>query len=148
MVQPATDTLLGVKSAPQALLIKSASNSAFLPQPSRSHRSARIKKVGQNNRFVLKNSEVRVNSFPSIDVDRTEGPRRGWIYVAWADQRTTAPGSGTPDILLIKSTDNGATWSSPVRVNNVTTNDQWFPFKHFDRHLIHRRLYSRRQFYG
>ncbi len=85
------------------------------------------KKIGSDNRFVLKNSEVRVNSWPSIDVDRTEGSRRGWIYVAWADQRTTAPGSGTPDILLIKSTDNGLTWSSPVRVNTVTTNDQWFP---------------------
>ncbi len=51
-----------------------------------------------SQRYVLKSSKVRVTSYPSIDVDRSEGSRRGWIYVTWTDGET-------PDVLLIKSTD-------------------------------------------
>jgi len=86
-----------------------------------------------NNRYRLKITQqypngIRVNSFPSIAVDRSGGSRNGTIYVVWADQSTGSPGSGTPDILLIKSTNGGTNWSSPVRVNDVTTGDQWFPW--------------------
>jgi len=82
-----------------------------------------------NGRYRLKPSGIRVNSFPAIAVDRSIGINNGAIYVVWSDQRSISPGSGTPDILLIKSTDSGTTWSSsPVRVNNITTGDQWFPW--------------------
>jgi hypothetical protein len=86
-----------------------------------------------NNRYRLKITQqypngIRVNSFPSIAVDRSGSSNNGSIYVVWADQRSGSPGSGTPDILLIKSTNNGTNWSSPVRVNDVTTGDQWFPW--------------------
>lgn len=63
---------------------------------------------------------------PAIAVDRTNGPRRGRIYVVWPDQRF-----GDPDVLLSFSDDRGDTWSSPVRVNDdVLGNDadQFFPW--------------------
>lgn len=68
----------------------------------------------------------RRNSFPVMDVDRSNGPRRGTIYIAWADGRY-----GDPDILLVRSTDGGETWSAPIRVNDDPLGngaDQWFPW--------------------
>jgi len=83
------------------------------------------------DRWVLKKSPpqyptgVRVDSYPSMAV----GPN-GHIYVAWSDQRTAPPGSGTPDILLTKSTDEGENWLEPVRVNDIVNGDQWSPWIH------------------
>lgn len=54
-----------------------------------------------------------VNTFPTIAVDNSSGPRSGWLYIAFADNR-----NGDCDIFLTKSTNNGANWSAPVRVNN------------------------------
>ena len=54
-----------------------------------------------------------VNTFPTIATDNSSGPRSGWIYVAFADNR-----NGDCDIFLTKSTDEGVTWSAPLRVNN------------------------------
>ncbi len=88
-----------------------------------------VYEIGQwkNPDYCLKSTSsnpygVRVNSFPSMAVD----PNNGVIYVTWADNR-----NGNPDIFLIKSTDQGATWSSnsPTKINNDnTTSDQWFPW--------------------
>lgn len=52
-------------------------------------------------------------TFPSIAVDVSGGPRNGAIYVTWCDSR-----NGDPDIFLIRSTNGGTNWTSPVRVNN------------------------------
>jgi BNR/Asp-box repeat. len=68
----------------------------------------------------------RRNSFPTMDVDRSEGPYKGTIYIAWSDAR-----NGDPDILLVRSTDNGQTWSAPLRVNDDAVGngaDQFFPW--------------------
>lgn len=68
----------------------------------------------------------RRNSFPTMDVDRTTGPNQNNVYIAWSDNR-----SGDPDILLVRSTDGGATWSAPVRVNDdalANGADQFFPW--------------------
>jgi hypothetical protein len=76
----------------------------------------------------LKTSSIRVNSFPWMAVDKTGGPRNGWIYVTWA-QRNLAPAGTDPDICFARSTDAGSTWSTPVRVNDDPLNngrDQWF----------------------
>lgn len=45
---------------------------------------------------------------PGVDVDS------GAIYVAWEEL-----GAGVPKILFRRSTDNGATWGEPVKVNDV-----------------------------
>lgn len=67
---------------------------------------------------------LRVNSFPSSGVDRTEnGVRRGWVYVVYADKS-----SGDADIYLRRSTDNGNSWNA-ARLVNQTSGDgkqQWF----------------------
>jgi len=70
-------------------------------------------------------NSIRVNSFPYIAVDHSYGPRRGWIYITYAAR----PAAGQPpDVYLVKSTDFGATWSAPVKVNSEPANrDQWFP---------------------
>jgi hypothetical protein len=73
---------------------------------------------------------MRVNSFPSMAVDRSGGPNDGNIYICWP-QRNVAPAGSDPDVVLITSTDGGATWSAPVRVNDDPLNngkDQIFPW--------------------
>ncbi|GBD86934.1 hypothetical protein BMS3Abin03_00859 [bacterium BMS3Abin03] len=79
-------------------------------------------------RGYLKPTQIRVASFPSMAVDRSGGTNDGNIYISWA-QRNVTPAGNDPDIVMIKSTDGGATWSSPVRVNDDAMNngkDQYF----------------------
>ncbi len=78
----------------------------------------------------LKPTSIRVSSFPSMAVDRSGGAHNGYIYITWP-QRTVAPAGNDPDIVMIRSTDNGATWSTPVRVNDDALNngkDQYYPW--------------------
>jgi photosystem II stability/assembly factor-like uncharacterized protein len=60
-------------------------------------------------------NSIRVSGFPRIDVDRSGGPRNGWIYVV-AGEKNVAPATDIGDIVLHRSTDGGTTWSK-VRVN-------------------------------
>ena len=55
----------------------------------------------------------RANGLPVTGVDRSSGPYRGSLYVNWADER-----HGDPDSFVIRSRDQGETWSAPVRVND------------------------------
>jgi hypothetical protein len=67
-------------------------------------------------------------------VDVSGGPRNGSIYVVWTNVGVPGVNTGDAEIYLIRSTDGGATWSTPVRVNNdATTNSQWFPWISCDR---------------
>jgi type IX secretion system substrate protein/BNR repeat protein len=78
----------------------------------------------------IKNSHINVNSFPSMAVDRSGGAHDGSIYICWT-QRNAPPAGSDPDIVLIKSTDGGTTWISPIRVNDDPINnskDQYFPW--------------------
>jgi len=62
----------------------------------------------------------RANGFPQIAID----PRNGHLYVSWSDYR-----NGDLDIWCAMSSDHGATWSSPVRVNDDDVHngaDQFF----------------------
>jgi hypothetical protein len=75
----------------------------------------------------------RASSFPTIAVDRSNGPFRGAIYIAWADE--TGVNASGPDILFSRSTDGGQTWCSPpIRVSDDTAGPyptgqyQWFPW--------------------
>ena len=74
----------------------------------------------------------RANSFPTIDVDRSTGPNRGMVYIAWAEttnrrdtdifiSRITPHPGGLPDV------------GFPVRVNNDASGvDQFFPWLSVD----------------
>lgn len=74
---------------------------------------------------------MRVNSFPSMAVDLSNGPNRGAIYIVWANIGVpgTNTGSGC-DVYMIKSMDEGATWSTPIKVNtdNNPTKQHYFPW--------------------
>jgi uncharacterized delta-60 repeat protein len=64
----------------------------------------------------------RSSAFPHAAVN----PVNGQLYVTY-DDRGTKPGD-KGDIYFQMSSDKGATWSSPVRVNSdATTTDQWQP---------------------
>ncbi len=63
------------------------------------------------------NGFIRTWAMPQVAV----GPN-GWVHVAY----TKREGSDRGNIFYQRSTDNGATWSAPVRINDdTTTNDQW-----------------------
>ena len=57
----------------------------------------------------------RSNGMPVTACDVSEGPHRGTIYINWSDQRN---GTDDTDIWLVKSTDQGSSWSKPFRVND------------------------------
>jgi|GEM_PF-677529 len=81
-------------------------------------------------RGSLKPTSIRVASFPSMAVDRSGGVNNGNIYITWP-QRGVTPAGSDPDIVLIRSTNGGTTWSAPVRVNNDPLNngrDQYYPW--------------------
>jgi hypothetical protein len=72
---------------------------------------------------------VRVNSFPRMAVDKSGGPRNGWIYIVTCDQGIS-PAGNDPDIILHRSVDGGSSWGSGIRVNQDAINNgkvQFFP---------------------
>lgn len=76
----------------------------------------------QNNikgiRASMTGKSMRVNAFPSMAADISTGPNRGTLYVVFTNIGYPGINSGADmDIYLIRSTDEGDTWSSPIRVN-------------------------------
>ncbi len=68
-------------------------------------------------------------SNPSMAVDQTNGT----IYLVWLNKKDPLTGSAHPfGIHVIKSTNQGTDWQAPVRVNQITTNDRWFPWIAWD----------------
>jgi hypothetical protein len=73
--------------------------------------------------YQLSNVTSTGDTYPFICVDYSNHSTRGNVYVTWADSR-----QGSMDIWFQKSTNGGANWlTSPVRVNDVTTNAQYWP---------------------
>lgn len=75
---------------------------------------------------------TRINCFPSIDVDRSSGPHRGTIYIAWNETTNRSDA----DVFIKRiSPPNGAhpVISEPVRVNNdFSGTDQFLPWLKVD----------------
>lgn len=65
----------------------------------------------------------RTNGLPITACDLSSSAYNGTIYVNWADQRN---GANDTDIFLSKSTNGGATWSAPFRVNDDVAGKQQF----------------------
>ena len=82
---------------------------------------ATLRTTGVNGDLGL-NGGFRTNAFPQAAIN----PVNGNIYVVFDD---VGQASGDrSDAYFVQSTDGGATWSSPVKLNDdTTTNDQWFP---------------------
>lgn len=55
--------------------------------------------------------------YPACDTDRSSSATRGTLYCSWMDETAS---NGT-DIFVSRSTDRGASWSAPVRVNDDPT---------------------------
>lgn len=78
-------------------------------------------------RLVINNGRTR--PYPMIAMDNSYGPYRGRLYLVYASNVPAGNGN-KPDIILQYSTDQGATWSSRITVNDNTNpqlSDQWFP---------------------
>ena len=85
-----------------------------------------IQDVNDASRYI--NGAIWVFSFPAIDVDITNGPNNGNIYVAYMDD---SPGFTDTDMYFTRSTDGGTTWSQKVRINDDPLNngcDQFHPW--------------------
>ena len=77
---------------------------------------------------------VRVNGYPSMDIDKTGGARNGWIYIVTAE-KNLAPAGSDPDIVFHRSTNGGVNWSQGIRVNQDPLNNgkiQFIPFIRVD----------------
>jgi hypothetical protein len=60
----------------------------------------------------------RVEGFPQVAVDITDGANRGRIYVCWSDYR-----NGDVDVFLSSAVRPGGPWSKPIRVNTDPVHD-------------------------
>ena len=58
---------------------------------------------------------IRCNGFPRLDIDKTGGPRNGWLYVV-AAEKNFSPALDNSDVVLMRSTNNGVSWTR-TRVN-------------------------------
>ena len=83
--------------------------------------------VGEFGPFGLFQGAFRNQEFPALAVDRSGGETNGNLYVAWNEGTLCFPDllprGGTycyADIMATRSTDGGATWSTPERVNQNT----------------------------
>ena len=65
----------------------------------------------------------RCNGLPVTVCDISSSQYSGNIYINWTDQRN---GLDNTDVFVIKSTDGGATWGTPVKVNDDNTSRHQF----------------------
>ena len=69
-------------------------------------------------RYEGTSKAMRVNSFPSMAVDVSGGLYHGNIYIVFSNIGIPGVNAGNDiDIYLVKSSDEGETWSSPLKVN-------------------------------
>jgi len=83
----------------------------------------------------------KLNSFPSMCVDKSNGPHRGRLYLVWANKGFKDTGNDSTtlyeriDVYMIYSDNQGTTWSHAKRVNlsdffvpNPTETHAFFPW--------------------
>jgi hypothetical protein len=63
----------------------------------------------------------------TIDVDRSNGPNRGTIYLSSIDHN--GPTGGAADAWMMKSSDGGNTWSSPVLLSDAPRGPNKYDFQ-------------------
>jgi hypothetical protein len=82
--------------------------------------------------FIPAQSERSVDAEAGMVWDATGGPFNNRIYLVYTDE--TVNENNDTEIFMRTSTDDGATWSAPVRVNDdITTRSQFLPYVALDR---------------
>jgi hypothetical protein len=81
--------------------------------------------------FIPAQNERSIDAEAGVVWDATGGPFNNRIYLVYTDE--TVNENNDTDILMRTSTDDGATWSAPVRVNDdATTYSQFLPYVALD----------------
>ena len=81
--------------------------------------------------FIPAQSERSIDAEAGVVWDATGGPFNNRIYLVYTDE--TVNENNDTDIFMRTSTDDGATWSARVRVNDdATTNSQFLPYVALD----------------
>jgi hypothetical protein len=76
--------------------------------------------------YIPPQSKRSVDAEAGLAWDRSGGPHTGRVYLMYTDENPNE--SGDTDVLVRYSDDQGATWTTPVRVNDDTgTNSQFLP---------------------
>lgn len=73
--------------------------------------------------FGTSNCSSYISPNMSLAVDRSQGVNDGNLYLVWADN----PSPAHVHIYFARSTDRGATWSTPVQIDAGNANDAWEP---------------------
>ena len=79
----------------------------------------------QGIRQLETTKNMRVNSFPVMAVDISGGPNNGNIYIVWSnygDPNNSNSGTNI-SVYMIRSTNGGTSWTSPIRVNQGPTSN-------------------------
>jgi hypothetical protein len=72
----------------------------------------------------------RCNGFPVTMCDVSNSPYQGHVYIVFSDQRN---GTDDTDVFIVKSTDGGTTWTSPLAlVPETGPAQQFFPWSTID----------------
>lgn len=81
--------------------------------------------------FIPAQNGRSIDAEAGVVWDATGGPFNNRIYLVYTDE--TVNENNDTDIEMRTSTDDGATWSAPVRVNDdATTNSQFLPYVTLD----------------
>ena len=81
--------------------------------------------------FIPAQSGRSIDAEAGVVWDATGGPFNNRIYLVYTDE--TVNENNDTDIEMRTSTDDGATWTAPVRVNDdATTNSQFLPYVALD----------------
>ncbi len=80
----------------------------------------------ESGRYVLADkADMRVSSVPYLDVDKSNSPRRGWVYVVQSGRDSE---QGPYGLYLTYSSDGGTNWAEKIRIDeNEARNDIFFP---------------------
>jgi hypothetical protein len=88
--------------------------------------------ISVDGRQTLTNYQLRIGSATNVVADPTANNR---LYFVFFDNRNGIHDVDQPvtntDIFIVRSTNKGASWSSPTQVNSTDAgagNDQWFPW--------------------
>ena len=73
----------------------------------------------------------RINSNPSVAIDRSAGPFSGTVYVVYSNNNSR----DGADVAMQRSVDGGVTFTAPILLNSRPGADrpQWFPYVTVDR---------------